>query len=100
MGGYLGVMAKLGPFCSKDNFAGEGGVREIDDPLVRLVSTCMRVGRVAAGWVSLCCEGGHLAGGRYGGLGVAGTLEVVEVVEDLGELLDGTFGWLLKLLEL
>ena len=35
-----------------------------------------------------------------GSLGVAGTLEVVEVVEVLGELLDGTFGWLLKLLEL
>ena len=35
-----------------------------------------------------------------GGLGVAETLEVVEVVEVLGELLDGTFGWPLKLLEL
>ena len=33
-----------------------------------------------------------------GGLGVAGTLEEMEVVEDLGEILDGTFGWLLKLL--
>ena len=35
-----------------------------------------------------------------GPMGVAGTLEVMEVVEDLGEILDGTFGWLLKLLEL
>ena len=35
-----------------------------------------------------------------GGLGVAGTLEVMVVMEGLGEILDGTFGWLLKLLEL
>ena len=35
-----------------------------------------------------------------GPMGVAGTLEVVEVEEDLGEILDGTFGWPLKLLEL
>ena len=35
-----------------------------------------------------------------GSMGVAGTLEVVEVVEDLGEKLDGTFGCPLKLLEL
>ena len=33
-----------------------------------------------------------------GGLGVAGTLKGMEGVEDLGEILDGTFGWLLKLL--
>ena len=31
-----------------------------------------------------------------GGTGVAGTLEVMEGVGVLGELLDGTFGWLLK----
>ena len=31
-----------------------------------------------------------------GGTGVAGTLEVMEGVEVLGELLDGTFGWPLK----
>ena len=35
-----------------------------------------------------------------GPMGVAGTLEVMEVVEDLGEKLDATFGCLLKLLEL
>ena len=35
-----------------------------------------------------------------GSMGVEGTLEVVEVVEDPGEKLDGTFGCLLKLLEL
>ena len=28
-----------------------------------------------------------------GALGVAGTLNVMEVVEGLGEILDGTFGW-------
>ena len=33
----------------------------------------------------------------WGAMGVAGTLEVVEVVEDLGENLGGTFGCLLKL---
>ena len=35
-----------------------------------------------------------------GAMDVAGTLEVLEVVEVLGEILDGTFGWPLKLLEL
>ena len=29
----------------------------------------MRVGRVATGWVCLCCVGGWFAGGRYGGPG-------------------------------
>ena len=57
-----------------------------------MVSMCMRVWRVTAGWVCWCCLGGCLVGGRCGGLGVAGTLEVMEVVEGLGEILDGTFG--------
>ena len=35
-----------------------------------------------------------------GGLGMAGTLEVMKVVEGLGEILYGTFGWPLKLLKL
>ena len=35
-----------------------------------------------------------------GAMGVAGMLEVMEDVEGLGELLDGTFGCPLKLLEL
>ena len=35
-----------------------------------------------------------------GAMGVAGTLEVMEDVEGLGELLDGTFGCLLKLSEM
>ena len=34
------------------------------------------------------------------GVGVAGPMEVMEGVEDLGGILDGTFGWLLKLLSL
>ena len=35
-----------------------------------------------------------------GVMDVAGTLEVPEFVEDPGEILDGTFGWPLKPLEL
>ena len=48
--------------------------------------------------MGLSCVGG-LAMVVVGGVGstdVAGTLEVMEGVEVLGELLDGTFGWPLK----
>ena len=51
---------------------------------------------VATDRVILCWGIGHGGGGRCGGTGVAGTLEVMEGVEVLGELLDGTFGWPLK----
>ena len=56
---------------------------------------CGLVG-VAADGVILCWGIGRGGGGRCGGTGVAGTLEVMEGVEVLGELLDGTFGWPLK----
>ena len=58
----------------------------------------MWVGGVATVGVSLCCGVGHCGGGRCGGPGVAGTLEVMEGVEGIGEILDGTFGCPLKLL--
>ena len=50
-------------------FIGEGGLGKIDNPLVHVVSTCMRVVGVVAGWDSLCCMGGRCAGGRCGGHG-------------------------------
>ena len=62
----------------------EGGFGKIDNPLVHMVSTCMHVDEIATGWKPLCCMGGCCAGGRCGPMGVAETLEVVEVVEDLG----------------
>ena len=62
-----------------------------------MVSTCMRI---AAGCDFLCCMVAVMLVEGVGPMGVAGTLEVKEVVEDLGEILNGTFGWLLKLLEL
>ena len=66
-GGYLGVMAKFGPFCRRDSCSLVRGVfGKIDNPLVRMVSTCMGVDGVAAGWKPLCCMGGHCAGGRCG----------------------------------
>ena len=46
------------------------------------------VGGLGAGWVAAVCVEG------VGAMGVAGTLEVVEVVVDLVENLDGTFGCL------
>ena len=51
---------------------------------------------VATVRVSLCCGVVVVEGVK--GTGVAGTLEVMEDVEGLGELLDGTFGCPLKLL--
>ena len=52
------------------------------------------LGGWSAGWVSTAWVEGE------GAMGVAGMLEVVEVVVDLVENLDGTFGCPLKVLEL
>ena len=47
-------MAKLGPFCSRDNWSvSEGGSGKVYDAFVCVVSTCIGVVRVAAGWVCL-----------------------------------------------
>ena len=51
------------------------------------------VGGLAGGVI--LCEAWWVVEG-VGGTGVAGTLEVMESVQVLGELLDGTFGWPLK----
>ena len=50
-------------------FVGEGGLGKIDNPLVHMVSTCMSVVGIAAGWNSLCYIGGHCTGGRCGAHG-------------------------------
>ena len=97
MGGCLGMMAKFGPFCRSVNCSLERGVLE------RLIT------HLSNGALHVCGLGGLLLIGlsSVGGLavvvvegvegtGVAGTLEVMEGVEVLGELLDGTFGWPLK----
>ena len=57
MGGYLGVMAKLGPFCRRDNCSVVGGVGKVDNPLVGVVCTCMTgAGGWEPGyWVGICC---------------------------------------------
>ena len=52
------------------------------------------VGFPWVGWVAIALVE------DVGAMDVAGTLEVVEEVEGLGEILDGTFGCPLKLLEL
>ena len=70
MGGYLGVMAKFGPFCRRDSWSVvRGGLRKVYYPFVHVVSTCMWVVCVAAGWVSLGWKGGCCTGGRCGGHG-------------------------------
>ena len=98
MGGHLGVMAKLGPFCKRDNCSSVRGVFErlITHLSMWLVHVWLVLdggspgaGCVATAWV----EG-------VGAMGVAGTLEVVEVGVELVENLDGTFGCPLKVFEL
>ena len=67
-GGYLGVIAKFGPFCRRDNCSLVRGVWErLITHLSSMVSTCMRVVGVAAVWDSLCCMGGHCAGWKVWG---------------------------------
>ena len=93
-GGYLGVIAKLGPFCSRNNCSLVRGVldRLITHFLVQ--SICV--------WLRL--EGGSLGAGLepvvllegVGALGVAGTEVGLEVVVEVLDILDGTFQCLLK----
>ena len=94
-------MAQFGPFCRRDSWLVVRGVWErfithlsmwflhVCGLLMLLLVVFPWVGRVAIALV----EG-------VGAMDVAGTLELVEEVEDLGEILDGTFGCPLKLLEL
>ena len=101
MGGYLGVIAKLGPFCNKDNCSLERGVLErlmthLSNGALHL---CGLGGLPLVGLAWVVCADAWLVEG-VGGLGVAGPMEVMEGVEVLGGILDGTFGWLLKLLSL
>ena len=72
-GGYLGVMAKLGPLWSRDNCSLVRGFGKVDNPLVGVVHTCM----AGAGgweprcWVDICCAAGRCGGhgcGRNSGL--------------------------------
>ena len=89
MGGYLGVMAKLGPFCKRDNCSLVRGVLErlITHLSMWLVHVWLVLdgGSPGAGWVAAAWVEG------VGAMGVAGTLEVVEVEVELVENLDILF---------
>ena len=94
-------MAKLGPFCSKDSWSMVRGVLErfmthlsVWSLLLLELYGLLLVGFAWVDWVVVVLVEG------VGAMSVAGTLEVMEGVEGLGELLDGTFGCLLKPLEL
>ena len=93
------MMAKLGPFWRRDNCLLVRGVPErlithLSVWLVHvwLVLLLVLEGALSAGWVATVWVEG------VGAMGVAGTLEVVEVEVGLVENLDGTFGCLLKVL--
>ena len=94
MGGYLGVMAKLGPFCRRDNCSLVRGVLE-------RFMTQLPMWSVHA-WLVL--EGGSPGAGLMsnvpmvgvGAMGVAGMLVEVEAVVEGLEILDGIFGCPLK----
>ena len=93
--GYLGVMAKFGPFCRSDNCSRMRGVLDklITHLLVQSIHVCswLDCWSPGVGWGA-----GAGAGRRCGAVGVAGTVECLEdAVEVLGKL-DGTFGCLLK----
>ena len=95
MGGIWGD-SKIGPFCKRDNCSlVRGGLEKIDNPLVHVICTCIPG---AGGWglgaglvATVLMEG-------VGTMGVAGMLVEVEVVVEVVEKLDGTFGCLLKVL--
>ena len=91
-------MAKLGPFWRKDNYSLVRGVPE------RLI-THLSMWLVHV-WLVLVLEEGAPGAGQVatvlvegvGAMGVAGTLEVMDVEVGLVENLDGTFGCPLKVL--
>ena len=93
-GGYLGVIAKLGPFCSRDNCSLVRGV------LDRLITHLL----VQSIHVSLWLEGGSPGAGLesvvlvegVGAMGVAGTVVWLEAGVEVLEKLDGTFWCPLK----
>ena len=89
MGGYLGVMAKLGPFCKKDNCSSVRGV--LDKLITHLLALLIHVWELLeAGSPVLELEAIVLVEGG-GGLGVAGTLGLLGLgVEDWTNT-DGTF---------
>ena len=91
MGGYLGVIAKFGPFCRRDNcLLVRGFFERLMTHLSIHVWGLPLVGIAGVVWVAILLVEG------VGPMGVAGTLVELEVVEGLGEIQDGTFGWLLK----
>ena len=92
-GGYLGRMAKLRPFCRRDNCSLVGGLeRFITHLLVQSVHVWLVLegGSPGAGFVSTVLMEG------VGAMGVAGMLVEVEVVVEVLEILDGMFGCPLK----
>ena len=100
-GGYLGVMAKLGPFCKRDNCSLVRGVLErlITHLSIWSLHVCVLMGLLLGGSLGAGLVVAVLVEG-VGPMGVAGTLEVAEVEVELDEKLDGTFGCPLKVLEL
>ena len=91
------MMAKLGPFCRRVSSWLERGV--LERLITLLPAGALHVcGLRGLLLIGLPCVGGWTVVVVEGveGTGVAGTLEVMEGVEVLGVLLDGTFGWLLK----
>ena len=91
------MMAKFGPFCRSVNCLLERGV--LERLITHLSNGALHVcGLGGLPLMGLSCVGGLdvVVVESVGGTAVAGTLEVMEGVEVLGELLDGTFGWPLK----
>ena len=96
MGGYLGVMAKLGPFCSRDSCSSVRGA--LERLMTHLSALQLHVWELLEGgspWLELeatmVVEGG-------GGLGVAGMLRLLELWLEPCWKPVGTFGCPLKLL--
>ena len=88
------MIAKLGPFCTRDNCSLVRGV--LDGLITHLLVQSIHV------WLVL--DGGNLGAGLesvvllegVGAVGVAGTVVGLEVVVKVLEILDGTFQCLLK----
>ena len=99
-GEYLGVMAKSGPFCRRDNCSKVRGVLDkfITHLLVQSIHVCrwLDCWGPGAGWGAGAGASAVLEGG-VGAMGVAGAVDCPEArVEVLG-MLDGTFWCPLKL---